>query len=230
MKQEVTKGIVLARTNFGEADRIVTVLTPSHGKLRLMARGVRKTKSKLAGGIELLSVSDLTFIRGRGDISTLVSARLQTHYGAIVQDIDRTMLAYELIKQLNKATEDEPESAYFALLEQSFAALDDHSIDKILIEIWFAAQLLRLSGHAPNLRTDTAGNKLQADQSYNFSFDDMSFAVAPAGKFGADHIKLLRLLFEGHTPATLAHVKGSVSLLQQLTPVLQTMRQLHLRT
>lgn len=58
----VTSGIVLNRINFGEADRILTVITPDQGKLSLIAKGVRKEKSKLAGGIELFSVSNISFI------------------------------------------------------------------------------------------------------------------------------------------------------------------------
>src|SRR3954464_12617433 len=128
MKQFLTKGIVLSRTDYGEADRILTLLTPEQGKLRLMARGVRRAKSKLAGGIELFSVSDITFIRGRGDIGTLISARLNKHYANIVKDIDRVQLGYELIKQLNKATEDEPEEGYFHLLNQALETLDNKEI------------------------------------------------------------------------------------------------------
>ena len=56
MNQLVTDGIVLSRVNYGEADRIIKLLTPEAGKLSLMARGVRKPKSKLAGGIELFSI------------------------------------------------------------------------------------------------------------------------------------------------------------------------------
>ena len=147
MKQIVTTGIVLARTNYGEADRILTLITPEYGKLSLMAKGVRRIKSKLAGGIELFSVSDITFIRGRSDLGTLISARLIKHYRTIVKDIGRTMLGYDLIKLLNKATEDEPESEYFTLLEQAFEALDDPTIDQNLIRLWFTMQLLRLGGY-----------------------------------------------------------------------------------
>src|SRR5215467_6436426 len=103
MNQLNTSSIILARTDFGEADRILTLLTPDYGKLRLMAKGVRRVKSKLAGGIELFSVSDISLMRGRGDIGTLVSSRLVVHYRHIVEDIDRTMLGYELTRQLNRA-------------------------------------------------------------------------------------------------------------------------------
>ena len=51
MKQFISTGIVLARTDFGEADRILTMLSPDFGKLHLIAKGVRKERSKLAGGI-----------------------------------------------------------------------------------------------------------------------------------------------------------------------------------
>lgn len=214
-QQQVTEAIVLARTNYGEADRIITLLTPENGKLRLMAKGVRRVKSKLAGGIELFSVSSITYIRGRGNIGTLVSARLVTHYGHIIQNIDRTMLGYELIKQLHRATEDEPEPGYFHLLHDAFAALNDSAIDVDLIRLWFGAQLLRLGGHTPNLQTEADGAKLSVDQRYEFSFDDSAFVSRPDGAFAADDIKFLRIVFAGNQPAVLSKVEGSARLVAQ---------------
>jgi DNA repair protein RecO (recombination protein O) len=85
MNQIITTAIILRRTDFGEADRILTLITPDHGKIRLMAKGVRRPKSKLAGGIELFSVSKISYIKGRSEIGTLVSAQLNTHYGTIVR-------------------------------------------------------------------------------------------------------------------------------------------------
>lgn len=225
MKQLVTKGIILSRTNYGEADRIITVLTPDHGKLRLMAKGVRKPKSKLAGGIELFSVSDITFIRGKGDISTLISSRLDTHFGNIVKDIDRTMLGYELIKQLNKATEDEPEKDYFNLLEKAFESLDTEYINSDLISLWFTAQLLKLGGHSPNLQNDTKGNVLEVDQAYDFSFDDMAFdQVNSKGRYSTENIKVLRLLFSGNPPQALQQVQGLNKSTAVIAPLLSTMK------
>lgn len=225
MKQIVTRGIILARTNYGEADRIITVLTPDQGKLKLIAKGVRKPKSKLAGGIELFSISDITFIRGKSDIGTLVSSRLDIHYGNIVKNIDRTMLGYELIKQLNKATEDEPESDYFNLLEKTFESLNSEHINSELIRLWFAAQLLKFAGHTPNLHTDITGNKLTEDHAYSFSFDDMAFTKINGGSnFNAERIKVLRLLFSSNSPQTLQQIEGLESLLEDVAPLVNTMR------
>lgn len=208
MNQQVTTGIVLARVDYGEADRIITFLTPNVGKLRLMAKGVRRVKSKLAGGVELFSVTNLTYVKGRGDIGTLVSARLVTHYGQIVQDINRTMLGYEFIKKLNKATEDEPEADYFHILEQSFAALNDSAVDLELIRLWFTAQLLRLGGYQPNLQTEPDGTRLDAKKQYEFSFDDSAFVARPEAPYDASAIKFLRLVFGGASPSALQKVAG----------------------
>src|ERR1035437_5796157 len=141
MKQFVTKGIILTRTEFGEADRIITLLTPDHGKLHLMAKGVRRIKSKLAGGIELFSVSSITYVLGRGELGTLISTRLIKHYHNIVKDIDRTMLGYDFIKCLNKVTEDDPGAEYFDFLDRTFEALDDAKISAAIIKLWFDIQL-----------------------------------------------------------------------------------------
>lgn len=229
MNRLVTEAIVLSRTNFGEADRIIKLLTPNSGKISLLARGVRKPTSKLAGGIELFSVSSLSYIKGRGELGTLVSARLDTHYGKIVAHIDRVQLGYELIKQLDRATEDEPEAEYFQLLQTAFKALNDSSISAQMVRFWFTVQLISLAGHTPNLVTNVAGETLTAANRYSFDFDAVSFNDNPDGSFTADHIKFLRLAFAGNVPKTLQQVTGGDQLLQDLTPLVQTMLTTYIR-
>lgn len=230
MKQLVSEAIILNRTDYGEANRIITLLTPQQGKLHLMAKGVRRVKSKLAGGIELFSVSTVTYIQGRKELGTLVSARLGRHYGGIVKDIQRTMLGYELIKRLDKATEDKPEEEYFNLLRDTFVALEDASVGLELVRLWFMMQLLRIGGHMPNLQTDIAGAKLQADQAYSFSFDDMAFAVTSKGPFSANHIKFLRLGFAGYPAKALGQVQGGEKLAAEVQSLVQAMLLTHVRS
>jgi DNA repair protein RecO (recombination protein O) len=220
MRQLVTTGIILSRTDYGEADRILTLLTPDHGKLHLLARGVRRIKSKLAGGIELFSVSTITFAPGRGELGTLVSTRLVQHYEQIAKDLQRTMTGYDLIKQLNKATEDQPEPEYFALLKEAFEALNDAQVPLPLIQFWFVAQMMRLGGRGPNLQTDEQGKKLVPDQLYDFDLDRMTFVANPlSGRFNANHIKFLRLVFAGNQPKVLAQVQGMGQLLHDCQPL-----------
>lgn len=225
MKQQATTGIVLARTNFGEADRIITFITPDFGKIKVMARGVRKVKSKLAGGIELFSVSSISFLQGKKDIGTLISTRLQTNYSRIVEDIDRTMVGYDLIKILNKTTQDEVDAEYYELLLQSLASLNDTDIDPQLTKCWFISQLLVLLGHSPNLEADTENNVLDAKEMYQFDYQSMSFRKQAGGKFSANHIKVLRLLTR-EQPSRLRVVSDLNSVLpslqQLLTQILQS--------
>jgi DNA repair protein RecO (recombination protein O) len=224
----ITQGIILNRTDFEEAARIITFLTPDHGKVRAIAKGVRKPKSKLAGGIELFSVSDLTLLVGRGEINTLMSTRLVRHYGGIVKNLERTSLAYDFIKLMDKSTAEHPEKDYFTLLDEAFAALDDAAIDPTLTKLWFSAQLMRLGGHTPNLRTDAAGHKLLAGKTYHFNIDSMGYELgrAPGNSYKSDDIKFLRLLFSHNNPKTLQKIDNLEKLLPSaehiITPIAQS--------
>ena len=223
MKQTVTTGIVLSRTNFGEADRIVTMLTPDYGKIRGLAKGVRKVKSKLAGGIELFSVSDISFIKGRGEVSTITSTRLKTHYGNIVKDVNRTMFGYELLKIINRSTEDNVGEEYFILLKNGLAGLNDDKLNQQLIELWLYMQLLKLGGHSPNLKTGVEGSKLSDKQKYTFDFDKMAFAVHSAGQYDAKYIKLLRLAIGLDSPLALQKLQDADKVLGQCSQLAKAM-------
>ncbi|HTE21678.1 MAG TPA: DNA repair protein RecO [Candidatus Limnocylindria bacterium] len=214
--QIVTEGIVLARTDFLEADRILTLLTPDQGKLKVIAKGVRRLRSKLAGGIELLSVSSITVLPGRGELGTLVSSRLITHYGNIVQDINRTMLAYEFLKRINRVTEDAAGEEYFMILQRTLEAVNDLEFSAEMSELWFAVQLLNVTGHMPDLRLDTAGQRLQTDQKYLFDFESMAFRGQEGAPFTANHIKLFRLAYAVEQPLALKQIQDAEACLPDM--------------
>ena len=204
MKRQNTLAVVLKRIEYGEADRIVTVLTPDFGKVHLMVKGARRQKSKLAEGIELLSVSEITFIVGKGELRQLVSGRLIKHYASIVRDIDKTMYAYEVLKLINRTTEDEADSEYYDLLVTTLEALNNDDIDLNLVRVWFSLHLLQLAGHSPNLTTDNNGKKLEPGNSYGFEISDMQFQGN--GSYSTNHIKLLRLCISFDSPESLQKV------------------------
>jgi DNA repair protein RecO (recombination protein O) len=196
----VTKGVILSRRDYQEADRILNVLTPDQGRLSLIAKGVRKPKSKLAGGIELFTINELTILPSKGDLKTLISSRMHTNFGNIVKDVKRTMFGYEVLKQLNRYMEDEAGPEYFDLLVGVLEGLDNEMLPQHFIELWFTMQLLRITGHAPNLHTNTEGAKLSPDDKYVFDFDSAGFRDHPAGTYTANHIKLLRLAYASESP------------------------------
>ncbi|MES2876261.1 MAG: DNA repair protein RecO [Patescibacteria group bacterium] len=207
MKTVRTKAIVLRRTNYGEADRIVQFLTPENGVMSVMAKAVRKEKSRLAGGIELFATCDITVGSGRGELGILTAARLDAFYSHIMTDYERLQFGYDAIKQVAKvaATVDEP--AFYDLLEQTFQSLNDATVDVRLTRAWFWLQLAILLGVGMNLSTDTNGMKLVEDAVYNFSEVDHGFVFSDNGTFGSDHIKLLRIL-SAQPPKLASHVSG----------------------
>jgi DNA repair protein RecO len=227
-----TQGIILTRTDFGEADRILHFLTPDHGKVSGIAKGVRKSKSKLAGSIELFSISELTFIVGKSEIYTIISARLINHFDNIVKELERTSVGYELIRLLNKATEDNPEEMYFRLLLQALQALDDLSLDPKITELWLKMHIIKLTGHSPNLKTDCEGQNLSEKHNYKFDFDDMCFdpEKTEQGTFNSNHIKFLRLGFAAAKPQILHKVENSKEISGQIMPLIQALLQNFIRS
>lgn len=215
MKPIRTKAIVLRRTNYGEADRIIQLLTPDYGKLSVMAKGVRREKSKLAGGIELFAVSDITLISGKSEIWTLTGAQLDTFFAHIMTDYERMQFAYEAIKQTSKATEQVSDPAFFELLETALGSLNEPSINLDITVTWFWLQLAILQGQGMNLATDVNGMNLVESKNYAFDTENMSFTFNDNGDFTTEHIKLLRLL-SAQKPSVVANVNGITPLLARV--------------
>jgi DNA repair protein RecO (recombination protein O) len=215
-----TRAIVLRRTNYGEADRILQLLTPD-GKKSVMARGVRREKSKLAGGIELFAVSDIVITKGRGELGILTSARLIQFYRHILEDYDTMQLGYEFVKLTSSASEmvDGPE--WYDVLSEVLMALDVLTIPRPLIQTWFYLRYAALLGYELSLFNDVDGQPLSADKSYMYDVSEKGLRASTRGDLVADHIKFLRLV-SVKPLQTLAQVGG----IEQILPeCLQVARQ-----
>lgn len=201
-----TRGIVLRRTNFGEADRIIQFLTPE-GKRSVMVKGARREKSKLAGGIELFGISDVVIHPGKGDLGILTSARLVHFYRHIMEDYDRLQFGYEAIKQVTKASEmvDEPE--WYDVLFEVFKGLDALTLPLQLTQTWFYLQYAELMGVQLSLSNDITGQPLESDQKYTYDVAERGLRMTATGEITADHIKFLRLV-SVKSIATLAQIGG----------------------
>lgn len=190
---ERTPAIVLRRTNYGEADRILQLLTPA-GKRSALARGVRRQNSKLAGSIELFAVSDMVIRRGKSDLGIITSARTVEFYHQILEDYNRLEFGYEVIKHVSKVSDmlDEPE--WFDLLQAALEGLNKLSLPLGLVQTWFYLHYSRLTGHELNLGSDTSGQTLAPDKQYSYDMIEKGLEDNPKGEMTAEHIKLLRLI------------------------------------
>lgn len=187
-----TRAIVLRRTNYGESDRILNLITPL-GKFSVLARGVRKEKSRLAGAVELFTVSDVVIHEGRGSLATLTSAKMLQFYGKILTNLQMLELASSFLKRVERVAEQTDNPEFFDLLDQALAGLDN-GISSELVSAWFDFNLLRATGEEINLLYDTSGKKLDANTQY--IWDDIEQALRPdsRGKIDANGIKLARLI------------------------------------
>ena len=193
MKSKRTRAIVLRRTNYGEADRILQLLTPQ-GKCSVIARGVRREKSRLAGGIELFAICEVVIGEGKGELGILTSSKLIHFFRHIMDNYDRMQFAYSAIKIVTKTSEmvDGPE--WYEILAETFAGLDSQTVSFDLLQTWFYLHYAQLMGYELSLWHDEKGNKLSPDFLYRYDISERGLVIEDRGELGAEHIKLLRLI------------------------------------
>lgn len=117
--------LVLRTRDLGEADRIITVLTASHGLVRAVAKGVRRTSSKFGATLEPFMVADVQFVHGRS-LDIVTQAVSQGTYGAqIAADYDKYSVAHIMGEAAERLTEADGQevTSQFRLLHGAVSAL-----------------------------------------------------------------------------------------------------------
>ena len=161
-----TEAIVLKRTNLGEADKILTIYTPNMGKIRAVARGVRRPKSKLGGHVETLTRSSMMLASGRNlDIITQ-SQTLDSFFG-LRGDLLRTSCALYAAELVDRFTEEHEGNypVYRLLLGTIAQIVETDSVDLALR--YFEIRMLGYLGYRPQLQTCIFCRKdLEPQQNY----------------------------------------------------------------
>lgn len=188
-----TNAIILRRTNYGEADRIIQILTPS-GKMSVMVKSARREKSRLAGGIELFAICDLVINVGQGELGILTSARMIKFYSEILKDYDRLQFAYRVIKVVSSASESTDVPDWYDVLSGVLNGLGQPKMSLELIKTWFFLRYSMLIGYELSLQLDINGQKLSPEANYRYDVEEKGFVISDNGNITSDHIKLLRLI------------------------------------
>lgn len=219
MQKEIrTQAYVLRRTNYGEADRILNIITPG-GKISAIAKGARKEKSKLAGGIEMFSLIEITVHHSKSDFGIVTSAKMLKYYDKILMTYEKMELATMLLKEINKVAENSDSAEYFKLIDQGLDSINN-GINTALVESWFLLNLMKAQGEDMNLYRDVNGNKLMEESRYDWDALEKAFAVRDKGEFGAREIKTLRLM----TKLDIATVGKIKNIDEMLMRILRLMR------
>lgn len=143
-----SEGIVLGRKNYGEADRIISVYSKNHGRLSLMAKGIRRPKSKKRGHLEIFSFLNFQALTGHG-IDLMTEADITDDFGEIRKSLPKISLAYYFMEVIGKIThENEKNQELFDLILSSLNKLKNETkLKKLRYE--FIEKLLTLMGYWP---------------------------------------------------------------------------------
>ena len=143
------QGVVLRTMRLGEADRIVTLLTPGHGKVRAVAKGVRKTKSRFGGRLEPLNHVDLLLYEGR-ELDVISQCETLEQFRPVREDLDRLGKATSLLEAADQLTQEgQAAPRLYTMLLGALRALSAR--DAALLVPAFFLKLLSLEGFHPVL-------------------------------------------------------------------------------
>jgi DNA repair protein RecO (recombination protein O) len=152
MPTYATEAIVLRRLDYGEADRILTLLTRSHGKVRAIAKGVRRAKSRAAGHLDLFSHSRMLLARGR-NLDVVAQCERLHDPDHLAGDLVRTAYASLVAEVADKVLEERhPVADVFDLVADVLQALNRLECDPRAEASYFLMRVLNLLGYAPQLQ------------------------------------------------------------------------------
>jgi DNA repair protein RecO (recombination protein O) len=195
-----TQAIVLRQRKLGEADKIVTLYTAHQGKLDAVAKGVRRTKSRLAGHLEPLTLGSYLMAEGR-DLDIVTQAETIEAFPALRGDLERLSRGLYCAELVERLTPERSEgNPVFRLLHETLAFLDS-TADYELAARRFELRLLAELGYRPSLgECAVCGKRLEPES--NFWSVDAGGAICPAcaddslrlAPLSLNALKLLRLM------------------------------------
>lgn len=207
------RGVVLRTIRLGEADRIVTLMTEEHGKVRAVAKGVRRTTSKFGSRLEPLSHVALLGWQGRGDLDTINQVEVVDTFRVVREDLDRmasAMSMLEVVDQIGQERHANPR--LYAMLVGALAALADQ--DSPMVAPAFFLKALALEGSAPVL--DMCVSCGEEDASVLVAFDLVEGGVLcrtcrRGRSLSPDGLSLLRRTLGGGLSGVLAEPRSPVT-------------------
>ena len=191
------QGIVLRSMKLGEADKIVTILTQGSGKVRAVAKGVRKTTSRFGARLEPFTHVNLMLYRGRGSLDTVTQAEIVTPHRHIRDDLSLFAAAETMVEAVDKVAEEhERNVGLVVLLLNGLRALDALPQDPTIVAESFLLKLLSLSGFHPSLLACAICGRPEPDrfasgQGGAVCEQDAEFDAGSASRAALEHLAAL---------------------------------------
>ncbi|HEX3424873.1 MAG TPA: DNA repair protein RecO [Acidimicrobiales bacterium] len=146
------QGVALRHYKLGEADRIVVFMTAGHGKVRAVAKGIRKTKSRFGSRLEPPTNVNLLFYEGRGELDIVSQAEAIDHFRPIRDDLARMTDAMSMLEAVDQtAQERQPDARLYQMLVAALRTLAERDRRSPLLVAAFYWKLLSMEGYGPIL-------------------------------------------------------------------------------
>ena len=213
-----TEAIALKRMDYGEADRIITLFTPHIGKLRVIAKGVRRSSSRMAGHLELFAHSRLQLARGR-ELDLVTQAATVAPLREVRDDLAKSSYAFHLAELVDAFLEDrDPHPDLFALFVDALSTIGEGEVDANAVARHFEVRLLLTLGFGPELtRCLNCQNEIKAEANWYSVTSGGVYCPRcgghepSAGPIDVRVLKMLRYLQRTPGPAVLGvRVPGAV--------------------
>lgn len=139
-----TEGVILKRSNYGEADRILTIYTKHYGKIKAIAKGVRKITSRKGGNLELFNHCVLFLAKGR-NLDIITEAQAINSFSRLGDNLEKAATAFYLVELVDQLTpEEQVNRQVFDLLVETLAKLSKCQTAQLTAD--FEIDLLKLLG------------------------------------------------------------------------------------
>jgi DNA repair protein RecO (recombination protein O) len=164
-----TEAVVLRKSDLGEADSIITLYTPLYGKLRAVARGVRRPKSRLGGHVELLTYSQMSLSQSRS-LDIITQSQTIESFLPLRDDLWRTSQALYVAEIIGQSTaEEQGNYPLFKLLVDTLHWLCQAHDGEIALRL-FELHLTQCLGYRPQLdECLVCRTSLQLGDSFHFT-------------------------------------------------------------
>lgn len=152
MREINDEAVVLRTFKSGEADRVVVLWTRHHGKVRVLAKGVRKTTSRMGASLETLAHVSVDLVKTRGEFYVARHVQHRRRLASLRSSYSRISAGYAVVEAVDAIPSDGvPDEAIFDLLVRVLETLDDENFQPSLVPASFYFRLLALDGSQPVL-------------------------------------------------------------------------------
>jgi len=200
------KALVFKKTDINESDRVFSAFTEEFGRLDINAKAIRKIASKLKGGIDIFSLSEIEFIQGKNR-KTLTDTVVAERFSEVKQNIEKLQTANNIAGLLDDFIKgEEKDINIFDLIKDVFYKLNDEKLNSkksFLVYYYFLWNLLSVLGYHPEVsKCNECSQKLNQENIY-FSNKiggaicaECASLTSDAKKINSDIVKILRLFLQ----------------------------------